>query len=417
MKLLTRTTLYFVGITLLVFTVGAFIFYQSIRSHTKMDADERLAAEKNGILNYVALHNDIPINSIAFGDTVSFTLCNAGFSSFYLKDTTLYNTGEKELEPYRMTVFPVKVGDKQYRAVIFKPLIEWDDLRDAILQSLAIIAGILFVLLIVLNIIVTKTIWKPFYRALEKIKLFDITKGGKVAFEETTTSEFKVMNDAIREMTAKISSDYRSLKEFTENASHEIQTPLSVIQSKIELLIQSENLSGPQLENVKAIYEGATRLSKLNQALLLLTKIENRQFTDIKEVDLRQLVESKLELFKERIEHKKLVVKNQLKSLTIKTNPALADILINNLIGNAIKHNIEGGKLEIEIKGRQITISNSGGPLTLSPNHLFSRFKKANQASDSLGLGLAIVKEICNVYGFSIYYDYQPGSHRITVGF
>jgi|SRR6185437_2568898 len=446
MKLLTRTILYFVAIALLVFSLGGFIFYHFLRSAASEDADERLNNERDKVITYVKTYHRIPLNVIFFGDTVCFTKVPESWNMNVLyknmpasqdekiltvatpekgshndiellKDTTLYNKSEKEVEPYRMLEFGLHEDTVSYRVMLLKPLIESDDLSGGILHSFLIIGGILLLLLVLLDIIIARREWKPFYASLEQLKSFDIIKGENIAFEKASTKEFKELNDVLANITTKMSSDYRSLKEFTENASHEIQTPLSVIQSKIELLIQSENLSATQLESVKAMYESVTRLSKLNLALLLLTKIENGQFTDIRDVDMQQLVESKLELFKERIEHKKLVVKNKSGPLSIKANPMLADVLVSNLIGNAIKHNVEGGKLEIEIKNKQMTISNSGNALTISPDHLFSRFKKANQASDSLGLGLAIVKEICNAYGFNIRYAYNTDNHKITVDF
>lgn len=417
MKLLTCTTLYFVSITLLVFSLGGFIFYHSLRTITSGDADERLNDEKAKVLNYVKVSRKIPYNAIAFGDTMTYKEIASSFSSEMLKDTMLYNSSEKESEPYRMIEFPISNGEKTYRAIIFKPLIESDDLTEGIFQSLAIIAAILLGVLIVLNFFVSKAAWKPFYKSLEKLKSFDVTKHEGVAFDATTITEFKAMNKAIEDMTARISTDYKSLKEFTENASHEIQTPLAIIQSKLELLIQSETLSKEQMNNVQAVYESASRLSKLNQALLLLTKIENRQFAEVTDVALNQVIENKLELFKEWVEHRKISVEKHITPFIVKVNPALADILITNLISNSIKHNIDGGKLNMKLMDNQLVIENLGAINFGSSDDLFTRFKKADQSSDSLGLGLAIVKEICNAYGFRIHYENVENLHRITLDF
>jgi signal transduction histidine kinase len=418
MKLLTRTTLYFIPVTLIVLGLGGFVFFDNLKHYTKEDANERLLTEKQRVLSYVAAYNHLPVTSLAFGDTVSFNEIPSAFEERKMKDTILYNSAEKELEPYRMIKFPVLLNGRYYRATIAKPLVESDDLTKAISESLLIIAAILLVVLTVFNFILTKTAWRPFYSSLEKLGSFDLTKGGQqITFDKTNTSEFSQLNSALSVMTSKISSDYKSLKEFTENASHELQTPLSVIQSKLELLIQSENLSPGQVDNVKAIYESANKLSRLNQALLLLTKIENRQFAETKEVSLDQLIERKLELFSELIEHKKLSIEKKLSPINIKAHPTLADILITNLLGNAIKHNIEGGKLGIETGNRQMVIFNSGSPISGSSEDLFARFKKANPSSDSLGLGLAIVKEICDVYGYNIRYDYSDGIHKMTLDF
>ena len=218
-------------------------------------------------------------------------------------------------------------------------------------------------------------------------------------------------------MTEKIAKDYRNLKEFTENASHEMQTPLSIIQSKLELLIQSENLTAEQMQEVQVIYESAARLAKLNQALLLLAKIENSQFAEAKPVKLDEIIKTKLLFFEELIAHKNISVEVNLEPLTINIHPILADILVSNLIGNAIKHNLEKGKLIVKLKGDELVIQNSGKPLTITPEQLFQRFRKADPASDSLGLGLAIVNEICIVYNYSIDYKYVDNLHSVSIGF
>ncbi len=417
MRLLTRTSVYFVGITLLVFSLGGIVFYHTLRTVTSEDVDERLLDGKNKVLSYVKSNSVLPQNSISFGDTLSISATTSVNAYQIIKDTILYNASEKEREPYRMIKFLVNARNGNYSVAICKPLIESDDLSDGIFESIAIIASLLLIVLIVSNIIVTKKAWKPFYSTLEKLRSFDLAKEGSIVFDATRTSEFAALNNVLKAMTDKISIDYKNLKEFTENASHELQTPLSVIQSKIELLIQSQNLSAEQAENVKAIYESASKLSKLNQALLLLAKIENHQFADVKEVSVDALIIRKLELFEELIAHKKISVEKHLEQLEIKVHPVLVDILLSNLINNAIKHNLVGGRLYIETKERKLIVKNSGEALSVPADSIFQRFKKSNQASDSLGLGLAIVKEICNVYGYSIQYGYQDNMHSITVVF
>ncbi|NNM94844.1 MAG: HAMP domain-containing histidine kinase [Bacteroidia bacterium] len=254
MKLLTRTTLYFAVISLPVFAVGGIILYHTVRTVARNDAHEKLRNEKNMILNYVKKHNYLPHNSMEFGDSVGFTQVSFAQVTETLKDTVLYNFSEKEMEQNLMLVFRVDAGNATYRAVIFKPLIETDDLTNAIFQAMAIAGAILLILLLALSVIVTNKLWGPFYESLQKLKSFDLNKGGRMELSKTGISEFNELNTALKGMTGKIASDYTNLKEFTENASHEIQTPLAIIQSKLELLIQSENLSAEQMDKVLALY-------------------------------------------------------------------------------------------------------------------------------------------------------------------
>lgn len=417
MKLLTRTNIYFILIALLVFSLGGKVFYERVHELNKEDAQERLEESKQKVLTYVNINHKLPENDIDLDGLVSYSLA----SNKDVKDKNghvkLYNTSEQEYEPYQTLEFIVGVGNQYYKATLYRSLMETDDLVTATIESIIIITGSLLVLMLIANFIISKLLWAPFYSTLGKLKSYDLTKENGPVFDKTKIAEFKDLNEVLEGMTKKMSADYCSLKEFTENASHELQTPLSVIQSKLELLIQSESLSEEQLKNVQSIYESATKLSKLNQALLLLARIENRQFAELKEVSLNELIERKLELLKEWIEHKDLKVEKHLYKASINTNPVLADIFITNLLGNAIKHNTQGGQLNIELADKRMVIKNSGAPFTGPAENLFSRFKKANQASDSLGLGLAIVKEIGNVYGYKICYDYSEGMHRMKVDF
>jgi signal transduction histidine kinase len=425
MKLSERTNLYFIAITIAIFAIGGLVFYVEIGTDTRKDADERLQYEKERVINYLETHKALPPQSLSLGDSIAFhPVVKHGViaPSFEIAnspvDTVLYSLGEKENEPYRMFKFDGNTDTSHYyQVVIFKPLIESDDLMHAIVNTIGIIAVALFIILVFANHFITKRIWRPFYKILSGAEIFDLRDNQPVTFDNTSIQEFKELKNVLETMTGKIASDYRSLKEFTENASHELQTPLAIIQSKLELLIQSENLSAKQMEEVQAVYESAGRLSKLNQALLLLAKIENRQFADIKLVALNELIEYKLEAFDEILKHKGISVEKKLSAVSLQMHPALADILVTNLIGNAIKHNINSGKLIVDLSARELSIKNMGKPLTISPEQLFERFRKADTNSESLGLGLAIVKEICDVYGFRVNYMYADNMHTISVSF
>ncbi len=416
MKLLTRTNIYFLILTLIVFALGGMVFYERIHSILREDALERLEQEQEKISDYVSINHALPQNAISLGDSVAFS---AGTSNEERKigHIRLFNKTEKEFEPYQTLTFSISIGSQPYKAIIYRPLIESDDLTAAVAEAIAIIACCLLFVLLVSNFFISKMVWKPFYRTLEKIKSFDLIKESKVEFDKTNIQEFKELNEVIGSMTQKIASDYHNLKQFTENASHELQTPLAIIQSKLELLIQSENLSAKQMEEVQVVYEAAGRLSRLNQALLLLTKIENKQFGETIPIALNDSIKDKLEAFSALIEHKNIAIEKHLIPLSVNMNPVLADMLINNLIGNAIKHNIPGGKLSVILSEKSFTIENTGKPLTAIPEDLFQRFRKNDNSSESLGLGLAIVKQICDEYGFQVYYKYTDGLHTIDVKF
>jgi signal transduction histidine kinase len=164
------------------------------------------------------------------------------------------------------------------------------------------------------------------------------------------------------------------------------------------------------------MYSAASRLSKLNEALVILSRIENRQFHTVADICVNDLVDSRLEGLEEVIEIKKITVqRNYVNRISTKMNQFLADILLENLIVNAIKHNHPGGHIRITTEDTHFSIVNTGEEPGNEPEKLFQRFVKANQKSHSLGLGLSIVKAICETYLLPIQYTFEQNLHKISV--
>ena len=225
------------------------------------------------------------------------------------------------------------------------------------------------------------------------------------------------MNKAIEQLADRNYKSYLSQKEFTENAAHEMQTPLAIFQSKLELLMQTKNLSEEQAILMASLSEATSRLSKLNKALLLLSKIENNQFTEDETVDVTALTNKLIDIFNKQATTDEILFKTTfLNHLSISFNPTLIDILLSNLISNAIKHNPGRGLIEISISGRQWKISNPGSPL-ISPDRIFERFQKGTSSQASTGLGLAIVKKISDTNGIAIQHEYENNWHSFTIRF
>ncbi len=219
-------------------------------------------------------------------------------------------------------------------------------------------------------------------------------------------------------MTERIKKDYSNIKEYTENASHELQTPLAIINSKMELLLQSQNFDEKQLKAIADAYEASNRLSKLNKTLLLLAKIENRQFPESKTVNPIQLIKNQIETLEDLIVSKKIKITIESEiDINLQMNPYLGEILFSNLIKNAIRHNQNGGNLLIVTSKNQICISNTGSELKIDKNKLFERFHKQSTSPESLGLGLAIVDKICEIYNFKINYYFENNMHNFVIKF
>ena len=277
---------------------------------------------------------------------------------------------------------------------------------------------ILLVTLFLINRFFLNKLWKPFNTTLQQIKQFNLSGRNNINLEQSKITEFTELNHAVSIMTNRVSQDYDEIKNFTENASHEIQTPLAIIKSKLELLSQSENLKEEQMNTIQSVYEATNRLSKLNQSLILLTKIDNQQFRESEEVNISILINKHLSNYEELIAAKLITIKKNIEdNVKMNMNETLAEILIANLITNAIKHNIDKGIIEITLTNNRLCISNTGIPLECDPSELFERFKKDKVSSESLGLGLSIVKKICERYGYRINYNYSDLLHTTSINF
>jgi signal transduction histidine kinase len=297
-------------------------------------------------------------------------------------------------------------------------MFESEDLVENIVYPFTVSVFITMVILSIYTWGLQKHLWKPFYGTLAVLADFDAKQNTSLNLPSTKTLEFRILNDEIEKMTEKIRNDYRNLKEFTENASHEMQTPLAIIRSKMELIIQSEGLTKDQSEAILEMFTSITKLSKLNESLLLLSRIENGQFNENETVIIKDIIEEKLSLFEDMINFRKITVEKIYNSSPlIIVNAHLADILFNNLVNNAIKHNVNGGKIIIELNKDSGVISNSGIKPLKDPDNMFERFSKDSASSDSVGLGLAISKKICDAAGFKITYEYSENLHKITVFF
>jgi signal transduction histidine kinase len=416
-KLLSKTHLYYHITALFVVLAGTGIFFVMLEKIVHDETNEQLSQEQKQVLALLHESSKVPEHFVAIGDRVDISSVT---SPLTLKprfgDTTLYSSEEKEELPYRKLTFAYQQGDSWYRITISRALFESDDLLTTIVKAMLIIMLVLLIAILLINRWISKRMWAPFYLILEKLKQLNLTGGSAFTPDPSGIDEFDALNTSIEKMSEKMVRDYVNLKSFSENASHEIQTPLAIITSKLELLIQSKGLDEQQSKLISDAYEGATRLSKLNQALILLTRIGNEQFPETKTIHLGELLVSKLGQFEDLISHKKIAVTTQLKEAPVwNMNPVLADILVSNILGNAIRHNLPGGKLDIQTATESIRISNTGQHLQTEPGELFQRFRKGNASGESLGLGLAIVKQICESYSISIAYTYSDSQHTLIL--
>ena len=416
MKLIEKTTLYFLIYTLFIFAIGTLLFYFLISNVIRDGIDEALHQEKSQI-----------IENFAYESTVEFEKSTENIKIFVAnkrqeeKDrySTISLLDSMGIEVhYRQLSSVYKHGDKYYQIIIRQPLAE----TEALIQSLVPVEVVLFLILLagvlMLSRQVSGNLWEPFYHLLEKLKNYNLTKTGIIIATKSNIDEFDDLSEGIEKMTQKIYNDYINQKEFNENSSHELQTPLAIIRNKLELLIQSNNLDENDLTLIQSIFDAVKRLTMLNKGLILLAKIDNEQYHNTEDINMEVFTSRILDNFKETMEEKEIKLTFQVEEeCNINANPILIEILLNNLISNAIKHNFRKGKLELLLGEKYISISNTGIPLIGEGSKMFERFKKESTSENSVGLGLSIVKKICELSHFYIEYVFTNEKHVVLIKF
>lgn len=418
MKLLTKTTIYFLLVMLPLLAVSAFYLFSQFNKEIKHEIDEELLNDQIQWLRYL---DTVSTNSTIFHfSTPEYSLQPSTLpprSKPRLESIMLYQEVEGKEVPYRQLTQVIRIHDQSYLLTIRKSLIEREDLiRSIFFVMLIVFTGLLgFILL--LNWILSKRLWKPFYHSLEKIQDVQLKKIERISFTPSSVHEFNRLNAALNTMIARIHADYLNIKELTEDAAHEMQTPLAIAQSKLELLLQDESLNDAQLQAIAQSSEALERLTRLNHSLLMLAKIENHQYDVSQPESLQQVTDKYLGLLDELVRDKQLTVEKQLSGPATWALPAaLADILISNLLGNAIRYNYPGGKIALHLDDQQFIISNTSEWPAIPDKRLFQRFKKAALLNDnSNGLGLAIVKRICDSCNLPITYQFKNGIHTFTI--
>ncbi len=328
----------------------------------------------------------------------------------YFSDTMIYMESQEHEEFRQLTVFK-EIGGISYKIIIRESILESEDLLETLSVIILISLIVLFILFYLINNRVSISVWLPFYNNLEKLKNFSLQKMVKFKPENSNIDEFRELNIVLKSLTNKVINDYEILKKFSENASHELQTPLAIMRSKIETLLEDTTFRLPQIEKIQAIYQSINRLTKINKGLLLLTKIENQQFTNLEDISLNNFIMSQIDHFKELMEIRDLKLNYSSHSdWIVNCDKTLFEILLNNLFSNAIMHNIPGGDIQIFLQNRKLTFSNSGTKAIENANLIFDRFYKGAESGSS-GLGLAISKQICIALGLQISYDFLNEMH------
>lgn len=406
---------------LIILTAWACCFYFVIMHEIDDETNDSLENYKEIIIKTVLadstlLHDHVDIMTKYYIREVPESEADLDKDEFF--DSTTYIEIEMEDEPVRVLRTWFMTADrKYYELTIETSTLEKEDMAEAIFVSIIILYVSLLCCILLVSHFIFKSSFRPLYTLVKWLKEYRPGKQQAPLVNQTKVEEFKILNQAIQTATNRSTEMYNQQKQFVENASHELQTPLAICMNKLELLSENPDCTEEQLSEIAGINHTLRGIIKMNKSLLLLSRIDNKQFPDTSEIDFNKLINKYLPDFEDMYEYKNIhVTYTETGTLIYTMNESLASTLLSNLLKNAFIHNIENGSIAISVTGRTLTISNSSESTGLNEATLFNRFEKQTHKKESTGLGLAIVKSITSIYGIDIKYEYN-GLHKFILTF
>lgn len=416
----SKNLFYFLGCTILILLCCLPLFYWVLEKNYAEDLDELIEYRRDHFKE--VYQNSLQTTDIEQWNEYNYDLVILPYEGKYTLDKPImiwfYNPAERHEVDYRTLYTKIEIEEKPYILMSRIAMIEPRDLINTLIGQYGLLFLILIISLSVVQLFISKKLWKPFYKTLHQIEDYNLEKGTVPEFETTKTTEFATLNENVTKLISNNLVVYKHQKEFIENASHELQTPLAVFRSQLDLLLQDTDLTEEQTHIVQSLYDVSSRMTRLNKNLLLLAKIENQQYQTLQEFDFSELLNKQIYILRSLAEENDIKFSINIKnSITINANITLTESLINNLIVNAINHNIPDGSIEIIVQGDSFSVINTGGNEPLDEEKIFNRFSRTSERKKGVGLGLSIVYQICKFHDWSINYRFKDNKHILSVRF
>jgi len=380
MKLLNKTTYYLSILLLPLITVWAFVFYYAMLDEIYDSLDDGLENQKDVLIGRLPTE-PVLLNQNDFNiDNHTFTPISKKeykhFKDTY-RDTLIYVQSEDDFEAMRIYTSAIKHDSSYYKLNVITSMVEEDDLIESLITYLLGLYIILIVSILILNNLLLKRLWKPFYSLINQLRTFKIENNTSIVIPKSNIEEFQLLNTAVNTLLQKSTNSFIAQKQFIENAAHELQTPLAITINKLELFLENTTLNSKQLETIGTALDNLGRLTRLNKSLLLLSKIENQQFSQEETINFNTITERIASDFEDLATHKNISLEIiTLNNLSLTINEDLAIIMLTNLIKNALVHGTKNSTVSIQIQSDSWRISNYGILHSLDKNILFTRFKE-----------------------------------------
>ncbi|MBX3239884.1 MAG: HAMP domain-containing histidine kinase [Chitinophagaceae bacterium] len=411
MKLLQQSLRYNIIITVISLTVAGIFMYYLLKKEIIAEIREQLEYQAEEI------HQ-----SLERGHSVSYPLVeiekvdnSIGAYSIF-RDTLIYDPLQDKSEDYYYLLSVKKNNAGNYRIRVMTTYIGWNEYSSTIFTMLFFTALLLTLLNVMASYFFNKKIWSPFFYNLDKLKKFSVSSEEPISLQSSKVIEFKELQESLQDLADRSQKEYKALREFTENASHEMQTPLGIIQSKLDRMSQAE-LNEEIAGHIVQAKSGVERLKKLNKSLLLLAKLDNNAYPDKTEISLDTLLKRQLELLEELLAGNETAAIVNIAPVHIHANLFLTEVMLSNLLSNAIRYTAPGNNINIFLSGNKFRITNPGAPLDFPEDFLFQRFRKSPQNIQATGLGLSIVYRICQLNNWKVAYEYREGHHSFSIIF
>lgn len=329
----------------------------------------------------------------------------------------IYDSLEQEQRPFRQLSSLVKIKGKNYLLTVQMSLVDNNDLVIAIGSVQVMLSILLTAGLLLLNRSLSKKLWRPFYKTLDQLKAYELDKSESIPIEASKIIEFNDLNKTVSYLTERNRRVFLNQKEFIENASHELQTPIAVFQSKIDALMQSPHIRHEEAETLMELEASAQRMARLNKNLLLLSKIDNEQFLSTENIEVSHLLSNQIASLQPMAQLANITITSNISALRIDTNRTLIEVLITNILHNAIRYSSKQSNVDVLLRDNVFTVSNKGAKLKMDPTKIMDRFSKESSDPNSSGLGLAIVKKICDSFGYTLNYTFDNNVHTFSIKF
>lgn len=414
-KLLTKTTFIYLVFTFIAFFLSAIFLTNEANEFIKHDLESSFERTENKVKNELVKgefenKNPLRLKVIKLDAEPDFEI----YPQY--SDTIIYNTEFDENQYYRKKKVAIEVNNNFFELSMIRSMDDFIRLRDDIFEAIIPAFLLLSIGIVLFNYFLSGIIFNPFNKILELMRTYKVGDKTELNEIQTSTLEFKRMQELFHQMILRIETDYKHLKEYTENMAHEMQTPLTIIRNKTENIIADNNVMDKHSEDIKIIYNQTNHLSRLGNTLNLLTKIENHEFNQTQKVYTKNVIENHVSSITDLAKLKSIKIETELSDYHyFNIDPYLLEIIIKNLLRNAVSYSFENNPILITTTESVFTISNFGNPLDFPSEKLFERFYYKNSDKSSIGLGLALVKKICQINNLNITYDYKNNKHHFII--